>query len=103
MTNDPNILGPTTDWFLDNFEQKFHQPPDYVAAGSFAAGLVLTECIRRAASLDDEALRNAASDSDLNTLYGKFRIDARTGLQTGHRVQLIHWEGGHKVVLPAKT
>jgi len=103
MTNDPNILGPTTDWFLDNFEQKFHQSPDYVAAGSFAAGLVLTECIRRAASLDDEALRNAASDSDLNTLYGKFRIDARTGLQTGHRVQLIHWEGGHKVVLPAKT
>jgi branched-chain amino acid transport system substrate-binding protein len=103
MANNPDILGPTRDWFLDNFEQKFHQPPDYVAAGSFAAGLVLTECIRRAATLDDEVLRKAANDSDLNTLYGQFRIDARTGLQTGHRVQLIRWEGGHKVVLPAKT
>src|SRR5262249_22050521 len=68
MANDPNILGPTTDWFLDHFEQTFHQLPDYVAAGSFASGLVLTECIRRAATLDDEALRNAASDYDLNTL-----------------------------------
>ena len=101
MTSNPNILGPTTNWFLDHFEQKFHQPPDYVAAGSFASGLVLTECIRRAATLDDEALRKAANDSDLNTLYGQFRIDARTGLQTGHRVQLIRWESGHKVMLPA--
>jgi hypothetical protein len=64
IANNPNILGPNTDWFVDNFKQNFHQPPDYVAAGSFAAGLVLTECIRRAASLDDEALRNAASDSE---------------------------------------
>jgi branched-chain amino acid transport system substrate-binding protein len=97
-----NVLGPTSDWFLDHFEQTFHQPPDYVAAGSFATGLVLTECIRRVATLDDEALRNAASDSDLNTLYGQFRIDARTGLQTGHRGLLIRWEGGRKVVLPVR-
>jgi branched-chain amino acid transport system substrate-binding protein len=103
IANNPNILGPTTDWFSDNFEQTFHQPPDYVAAGSFAAGLVLTECIRRAATLNDEALRKAANDSDLNTFYGQFRIDAHTGLQTGHRALLIRWEGGHKVVLPAKT
>jgi branched-chain amino acid transport system substrate-binding protein len=96
-----NIIGPTSDWFSDAFEQKFNQQPNYIAAGSFAAGLVLTECIRRAATLEDEALRNAASDSDLNTFYGRFRIDSRTGLQTGHRVQLIRWEGGHKVVPPA--
>jgi len=103
IPSDPNILGPNTDWFSDNFERKFHQRPDYVAAGSFAAGLVLTECIRLAATLDDEALRDAASDSDLNTFYGRFRIDPGTGLQTGHRVQLIRWEGGHKAVLPATT
>jgi len=72
-----------------------------VAAGSFATGLVLTECIRRTATLDDETLRKAANDSDLNTFYGEFRIDSRTGLQMGHRVHLIRWKGGHKVVLPA--
>ena len=97
----PNIAGPTSDWFLGRFQEQFGQPPDYIAAGSFATGLVLTECIRRAASLDDEQLRNTASDLDCNTLYGRFRIDSRTGIQTGHSGLLIRWQEGHKVVLPS--
>jgi branched-chain amino acid transport system substrate-binding protein len=98
----PSIAGPTSDWFLDRFQRQFGRPPDYVAAGSFATGLVLTECIRRAASLDDEKLRSTASDLDYHTFYGWFRIDSRTGIQTGHRVLLIRWQGGHKVVLSSR-
>ena len=98
----PNIAGPTSDWFWDSFQRQFGQLPDYIAAGSFAAGLILTECIRHAASLDDEKLRNAASDLDCNTFYGRFRIDARTGIQTEHRVLLIRWQGDHKIVLPSR-
>jgi branched-chain amino acid transport system substrate-binding protein len=97
----PNIAGPTSDWFLDSFQRQFGRPPDYIAAGSFAAGLVLTECIRHAGSLDDENLRDTASNLDCNTFYGRFRIDSRTGIQTGHRVLLIRWQGDHKVVLPS--
>ena len=99
----PIIAGPTSHWFLDSFQRQFDRPPDYIAAGSFATGLVLTECIRLAASLDDEELRNTASDLDCNTFYGRFRIDCRTGMQTGHRVLLIRWQGGHKVVLPPRS
>ena len=95
----PNTAGPTSDWFLDSFHRQFGETPDYIAAGSFATGLVLTECIRQAASLDDEKLRSTASDLDCNTFYGRFRIDSRTGIQTGHRVLLIRWQGGYKVVL----
>ncbi len=97
----PNVTGPTSDWFLDSFQKQFGRSPNYIAAASFATGLVLTECIRRAATLDDEALRNTASDLDCNTFYGRFRIDSRTGIQTGHRVLLIRWQGGYKVVLPS--
>ena len=99
----PNTAGPTSDWFLDSFQRQFGRPPDYIAAGSFATGLVLTECIRQAASLDNENLRGTASDLDCNTFYGRFRIDSRTGIQTGHRVLLIRWQGGHKVVLPSRS
>ena len=95
----PIIAGPTSHWFLDSFQRQFGQTPDYIAAGSFAAGLVLTECIRQAASLDDEKLRSTASDLDCNPFYGRFRIDSRTGIQTGHGVLLIRWQGGYKVVL----
>lgn len=101
--NFTNIRGPTSDWFMDSFQQQFGQPPDYIAAGSFATGLVLTECIRQSASLDDETLRNAASDLDCNTFYGRFRIDSRTGIQTGHTMLLIRWQGGSKVVLPSRS
>src|SRR5207247_10438615 len=63
----PNVTGPASDWFLDSFHRQFGHAPDYIAAGSFATGLVLTECIRQAASLDDEKLRTTASDLDCNT------------------------------------
>jgi len=99
----PNVTGPASDWFLDSFHRQFGHAPDYIAAGSFATGLVLTECVWRAASLDDEKLRSTASDLDCNTFYGRFRIDSRTGIQTGHRVLLIRWQGGHKVVLPSRS
>src|SRR6266571_1076939 len=99
----PNVTGPASDWFLDSFHRQFGHAPDYIAAGSFATGLVLTECVWRAASLDDEKLRSTASDLDCNTFYGRFRIDSRTGIQTGHRVLLIRWQRGHKVVLPSRS
>jgi len=101
--NFTNIRGPTSDWFMDSFRRQFGQSPDYMAAGSFATGLVLAECIRGAASLDDEKLRNTASDLDFNTFYGRFRIDSRSGIQTGHRVLLIRWQRGHKVVLASPS
>jgi branched-chain amino acid transport system substrate-binding protein len=99
----PNIAGPTSDWFLDSFHRQFGQMPDYIAAASFATGLVLTECVRQAASLDDEKLRSTASDLDCNTFYGRFHIDSGTGIQTAHRVLLIRWQGDHKVVLASRS
>ena len=99
----PNVTGPASNWFLESFHRQFGHAPDYIAAGSFATGLVLTECIRRAASLDDEKLRSTASSLDCDTFYGRFRIDSRTGIQTGHRVLLVRWQGGYKVVLASRS
>lgn len=96
--NFPRIVGPTSDWFVSNFHRQFGAMPDYVAAGSFATGVILTECIRRAASLDSAKLRGTASDLDCHTFYGRFRIDAPSGKQVGHRILLIRWQNGRKVV-----
>jgi len=95
----PDIVGPGSDWFLDSFQRKFGRAPDYIAAGSFATGLILSECVRRCSSLDNERLRDIASSLDRTTFYGRFCIDSRTGIQTGHSALLIRWQGGHKVVL----
>ncbi len=93
------ITGPKSDWFVKNFQERFGRTPGYVAAGSFATGLIVTECIGRAASLDNRELRRIAAGLDCNTFYGRFRIDPETGKQVGHRITLVRWQQNRKVVL----
>ena len=95
----PEIIGPTSEWFTDNFKKHFRIAPDYVAAASFATGVVVTECIHQAASLDDAELRNTISDLHCNTLYGRFSVDADSGKQTGHQMLLVRWQNDQKAVL----
>ncbi|MBI4481625.1 MAG: amino acid ABC transporter substrate-binding protein [Acidobacteria bacterium] len=95
------IRGPDSDWFVRNFKDRFGQRPDYPAAGGFALGLVLMECIARAGSLDDQQLRRAAAELDFNTFYGRFRLDPETGRQAGHQIVLVQWRQGRTVVLEA--
>ncbi len=100
------VIGPSqrepnadSDWFVRDFRERFGQVPEYTAAGAFAMGLVLTECIRRAGSLEDEQLRAVAAGLDFSTFYGRFRIDPVTGRQIGHRILLTQWRGGRKIVV----
>ena len=37
LKNFPDIVGPTSDWFLQSFQRAFGDVPDYIAAGSFAS------------------------------------------------------------------
>lgn len=90
---------PDSNWFVRNFSERFGQLPDYTAAGGFAVGLILAECIRQAASLQDEKLREVAAKLDFTTFYGRFRIDRGSGRQIGHRIVLTQWQQGRKVVL----
>jgi len=96
--NDRVLIGPSSDEFVSDFTSSFGQFPDYVAAGAFAAGLIIEECIRRTGSLDDASLRDAAHDLKTETFYGKFQLD-RSGKQTGHSTHLVRWQNGRKIVL----
>src|SRR5262249_19652395 len=71
----PAILGPASAWFVNNYKKQFGTRPDYVAAASFATGLIISECIRRSDSLDSSRLRCVASELECNTFYGSFRVD----------------------------
>ena len=97
--NFPEIIGPSSSWFVNSFQQQFGVLPDYVAAGSFASGVILAECIRRAGSTDNERLRCAAYELDCHTLHGRFRIDPGSRKQIGHRMLLIRWQEGQKKIL----
>jgi ABC-type branched-subunit amino acid transport system substrate-binding protein len=97
--HDPPRTGPTAEWFRSEFEKRFHRRPGYPAAQAFALGVVIMECLRRAGSLEDEALLSAARGLDTTTLYGRFLLDPLTPRQIGHRVLLVQWRNGRKVVI----
>jgi branched-chain amino acid transport system substrate-binding protein len=72
---------------------------DYTAAQVYAGGLVTIAAIRAADSLDQGRIRAAISDLRTTTFFGDFAIDALSGRQTGHRMLLIQWHGGRKVII----
>ena len=72
---------------------------DYPAAQAFAAALLTKVAIETAQHLDAIKLREVLSDLRTSTFFGDFAIDRVTGRQIGHRVLLVQWHGGQKVVI----
>jgi len=99
----PATIGPDAVWFAHNFRQHFGRVPEYTAAGSFAIGLIFEECVRCADSLEDKDLVAAAAELDCYTFYGRFRLESVTQRQVGHRILLVRWSHGHKVLLPIRS
>lgn len=72
---------------------------DYPAAQAYAACLIAQRCLEEAGRADDEALWRTACALDCTTFFGRFRIDPRTGIQVGHEMLWVQWQGGRKVVV----
>ena len=95
----PTAIEPDDLWFVRNFRQQFGREPEYSAAGSFATSLIFEKCVRSAGSSEDKDLLAAAAELDCYTLYGRFRLNRASGRQVGHRILLVQWNRGHKVLL----
>ena len=95
----PVEYGPPAEKVLRSLASRVSGSVDYPMAQAYAAGLVAQACVERAGSLEDHALRDAASRLDFTTFYGRFKIDVETGQQTGHSTALVQWQRGRKAVL----
>lgn len=93
-------LGPTSRDFVRGMRAHFPQIScDYPAAQAYAAALLTKAALESAQSLDAWRIRDAFSDLRTTTFFGDFSIDRVTGRQLGHRVLLVQWHGGQKVVI----
>lgn len=91
--------GPDAAWFVRRFTHAAGHPPTYPAAQAFATGVIAARALREAGQADEDALRAAAVDLSCTTLYGHFRLDPVTGLQAGHQVLVVQWQGGRREVV----
>ena len=93
--------GPDADWFVTKYRDSAGVDPPYPAAQAFAAGLLCARCIRDSGHCEDAALLAAAQQLACTTLYGKFRIDPSSGLQSGHQILIVQWQNGtRRIVWP---
>jgi branched-chain amino acid transport system substrate-binding protein len=72
---------------------------DYPAAQIYAAGLLSAAALNACGAPGQDHLRSAFSDLRTSTLFGDFAIDRVTGRQIAHKVLLVQWHGGEKVVI----
>ena len=91
--------GPTVAEVQRSLNRAGHPVIDYPMAQAYAVGVVIQRCVEECGSLDDPALREAASSLDFTTFYGRFRIDSDTGRQVGKSTLLVQWQQGRKVVV----
>jgi branched-chain amino acid transport system substrate-binding protein len=93
--------GPEAAWFVEKYRHIAGDDPPYPAAQAFAAGLLCARCIRESGSIEDAVQLATARQLVCTTLYGRFRIDPVSGLQVGHQVLIVQWQGGiRRVVWP---
>ena len=92
-------FGPTSGQVIASLRFDGQANVDYPMAQAYAAGVVVQRCLQEAGSADSRALREAASELEFSTFYGRFKIDAETGRQTGRDALLVQWQGGRKVIV----
>lgn len=91
--------GPMTPWFVARYRAEEGRDPPYAAAQAFAAGILYARCLRDTQDPHDEHIQAAAQELICQTLFGKFRLDPLTGLQTGHQVVIVQWQQGQRRVV----
>jgi branched-chain amino acid transport system substrate-binding protein len=92
----------TANDYAVTFELEFGYAPPYQAAQATASVLVLADAIARAGSLDREAVREALKRTDLMTMFGPVRFDAK-GRNVGKPMLLYQvQQGEYRVVSPLR-
>jgi ABC-type branched-subunit amino acid transport system substrate-binding protein len=91
--------GPSTCGVMKSLKRHAAGDIDYPMAQAYACCLIVQRCIEVTGSLQPQALRRAASQLDVTTFYGRFRIEPHSGRQLGHVMPVIQWQNQMKTVV----
>ena len=74
LTYSDSLFGSASD-YAKEFEAVYDYVPPYQAAESSAAVMVFADALQRAGSTDSKAVRDALSETDMQTFYGNIKFD----------------------------
>ncbi|HEX7054215.1 MAG TPA: ABC transporter substrate-binding protein [Burkholderiales bacterium] len=84
--------------FAAAYAARWGRPPDAAAAQGHAAATVLARAVERVGSLDQEKLRAALADMEIETVLGTYRV-GKSGEQTGIKPAVVQIQRGRRVLV----
>jgi branched-chain amino acid transport system substrate-binding protein len=84
--------------FLDAWRKRWPAEPGVVAATAYAAAMILEEGVRKAGSVETEALRGALAALHTETPIGRFRVDGG-GIQVAARPVVVQIVAGRREIV----
>jgi branched-chain amino acid transport system substrate-binding protein len=98
----PHVLKhPGMKEFIDAYEKRFNEKPNYHAGGAYGALQVTEAALKKAGSFDNERLREALATIDVTNIYGRYKVDAR-GMNEHEGLTFQILRGQRRIVWPEK-
>lgn len=96
---EPVIKTPGNAEFVAAFRAAYGADPGYYSAFGYVGGTVLAAAVKKAGSLDQDALRTVLTTLKLDTVMGRHEVDPKTGAQLGISGLLVQILGGKREVI----
>jgi branched-chain amino acid transport system substrate-binding protein len=98
----PKILKhPGMDEYIAAYEKRFNEKPNYHAGGAYGALQVTEAAIKKAGTFDSEKVRDAMATIDVQTIFGRYKVDAK-GMNSHEGLTFQILKGQRRVVWPEK-
>ena len=98
----PKVLGhPGMQEYIERYEKRFGEKPNYHAGGAYGALQVTEAALKKVGSFDNEKLRDALATTEVQTIYGRYKVDAR-GMNSHEGLTFQVLRGQRRVVWPEK-
>lgn len=95
---EPALPNPGIDEFVESYRSRFNLEPSFHSAGAYASCQIFMEAIRRAESLDSDALRDELLSMEIQTILSNYAVDER-GYQIANSGLFIQWQDAEKVIV----
>ena len=94
----PNLGHPGIAEFIENYQRRFGETPNYHAAGGYAAMQILAAAVERAGSFDPGKVREALTSILVYTIRGPYKANER-GFSTPIEALTFQIQNGKRVIL----
>jgi branched-chain amino acid transport system substrate-binding protein len=98
----PDVLKhPGMKEFIASYEKRYGEKPNYHAGSAYGALQVTEAAIKKAGSFDREKLREALASIDVQSVFGRYKVDAK-GMNSHEGLTFQILKGKRRVVWPEK-